>query len=90
MITVNATSAKQNFGDCLMRVSGGPVLIERSGKPTAVLISIAEYERFIELENSILLHKAEKAIQNGFLGENEISDWFNKMNTRFSNIIVKS
>lgn len=84
MLTINATSAKQNFGDCLMRVSGGPVFIEKSGKPTAVLISIAEYERLIELENSVLVDKAKKAIQNGFLDENESSDWFNKMNARFA------
>jgi len=44
---VPATEAKNRFGRVLREVaaSGGPIYIQRDGKPVAVLLSIREYER---------------------------------------------
>ncbi len=43
--TVSATDAKNRFGDLLHRVVYGhePALIERNGRPMAVLIDIDQY-----------------------------------------------
>jgi len=42
-----ATEAKNRFGRVLREVtaSGGPIYIQRGGKPVAVILSIREYER---------------------------------------------
>ncbi|MCP4427038.1 MAG: type II toxin-antitoxin system Phd/YefM family antitoxin [Chloroflexi bacterium] len=45
--TLPATEAKNRFGRVLREVSqtGGPLIVERDGKPVAVILSIDEYER---------------------------------------------
>ncbi|HLF72887.1 MAG TPA: type II toxin-antitoxin system prevent-host-death family antitoxin [Anaerolineales bacterium] len=42
-----ATEVKNRFGRVLREVarSGGPIYIERDGKPVAVILSVREYER---------------------------------------------
>jgi prevent-host-death family protein len=82
MISVTATEAKQNFGACLMNVAGGPILIEKSGKPAAVLMSHDEYQRLMHLENAVLLNAAANAIEEGFLDPQESRAWFARMNSR--------
>ena len=84
MRTIKATAAKQNFGGCLMSVAGGPVIIEKSGKPAAVMISFDEYERFVELENMILMQQARQAMDEGFLNEEDSATWVASMNARFT------
>lgn len=44
---IPATEAKNCFGRVLREVttSGGPIYIQRGGKPVAVIVSIREYER---------------------------------------------
>ncbi len=45
--TLPATEAKNRFGRVLREVSqtGGPLIVEKDGKPVAVILSIDEYER---------------------------------------------
>ena len=45
--TLSATEAKNRFGQVLREVakSGGPIFVERDGKPVAVILSIRQYER---------------------------------------------
>lgn len=45
--TISATEARVHFGELLRRVveEGQPVIVERGGKPQAVVLSLAEYER---------------------------------------------
>ena len=47
MRTVSATEARNRFGQVLREVakSGGPIFVERDGKPVAVILSIHQYER---------------------------------------------
>lgn len=42
-----ATEVKNRFGRVLREVSksGGPIIVERDGKPVAVIVSVSEYER---------------------------------------------
>jgi len=44
---VSATEARIHFGELLRRVvdGGEAVVVERSGRPAAVVMSLAEYER---------------------------------------------
>lgn len=44
---LSATDVKNRFGFVLreIRRSGGPIVVERGGKPVAVLLSIEEYQR---------------------------------------------
>lgn len=45
--TLSATDVKNRFGFVLREItrSGGPIVVERGGKPVAVLLSIEEYQR---------------------------------------------
>lgn len=45
--TINATTARKNFGKLLDEVSyqGHAFIIERKGKPMAAMISIEEYNK---------------------------------------------
>ena len=46
--TVNATQAKNQFGEILRRVRGAsPVFIEKHGTPLAVVMDVASYEALI-------------------------------------------
>lgn len=44
METVNATDAKREFGEVLLKVQKEPVGINKNGKPVAVMVSAAEYD----------------------------------------------
>jgi len=44
--TLSATEVKNRFGAVLREVArtGGPILVERSGRPVAVILSVSAYE----------------------------------------------
>lgn len=48
METINATDAKNSFGEVLIKAQHSPIGINRNGKPIAVMLSAAEYERYQE------------------------------------------
>ena len=45
--TLPATEVKNRFGRVLREIShtGGPIIVERDGKPVAVILSVSEYTR---------------------------------------------
>lgn len=45
MSTLNASEAKREFGDLLLKAQKEPVRINKNGKPVAVVVSAAEYEQ---------------------------------------------
>lgn len=47
---VNSSDFKSHFGDYLDLIGEEPVTVNKLGKPAAVLVSIAEYERLSRLE----------------------------------------
>lgn len=62
MERLNASDAKREFSDVLVKAQQSPVGISENGKPVAVVVSAVEYEQ-IELMKERYL---KTAIQEGF------------------------
>ncbi len=45
METLNASDAKREFGELLLKVQSAPVGINKNGKPVAVVVSVSEYQQ---------------------------------------------
>ena len=71
----SATIAKNNFGLLLDKAIAEPVVIEKKGRPVAVVLSIAEYERLTDIEDRYWGEKAMTAVNEGFLSEEESRKW---------------
>ncbi len=54
MTTLNASDAKREFGDVLLKAQKAPVKINKNGKPVAVVISASEYEQLEALRENHL------------------------------------
>lgn len=61
MEILNASDAKREFGEVLIKAQHGPVGINRNGKPVAVVISAAEFAQLEALKEEHL----KEAIQEG-------------------------
>jgi len=61
MEILNASEAKREFGEVLIKAQHGPVGINRNGKPVAVVISVTEYAQLEALKEEHL----KKAIEEG-------------------------
>ncbi len=77
MKVFSATEAKDEFGRLIDTVQSGPVQIEKKGRAVAVVISIEEYARFQELENSWWADQAKQASTEGYLSSTESEDLLN-------------
>ncbi len=66
-----ATEAKVHFGKLLADVRLEPIVIQKSGRHHAVLLSYDEYERMLKIEDEYWLLKADTAKQEGFVGVEE-------------------
>lgn len=75
MKTINAKEAQNNFGDLMNEVMKDPMVINKYGKPRAVLMSFEEYEKFAKFEDFYWLNRAQEAAEEGFLSAKE-SDTF--------------
>ncbi len=71
MKTLGASEAKNRFGELLDLARREPVQIAKKGRSVAIMMSIEEFERFLDLENQFLALKAEQARQEGFIGRIE-------------------
>lgn len=67
----NATQFKNHFGEYMQKVYQEPVIVEKSGKPSAVLISYDTFLRLSNLEDFYWGMRAEQAAKEGFLGPAE-------------------
>lgn len=70
-----ATDAKNKFGQVLEMAMTEPVAIEKKGKPVAVILSFAEYQRLTELDDRNWGEKALKALEGGFVSEEDAKTW---------------
>jgi prevent-host-death family protein len=70
-----ASEAKNNFGQLIDTAMVEPVAIEKRGRRVAVLISYAEYNRLLEIEDRYWGDKALMAIQGGFENPEDIDKW---------------
>ena len=78
MREVGATEVKNKFGQMLETVMSEPVAIGKKGRRVAVMISIKEYQRLIDIEDRYWGEKALKAIQEGFVNEKETNQWLER------------
>jgi antitoxin Phd len=64
----SATEIKNHFGEYLDEAKLEPVMIEKMGRPVAVMISNKEYERLLAIEDAYWAHRAIAAEKEGFIG----------------------
>ena len=68
MKTARATAVKNQFGQFLEMALTEPVVISKTGRRVAVLLSWPEYERLSALEDELWAKKALQAEKEGYLG----------------------
>ncbi|MEW6365032.1 MAG: type II toxin-antitoxin system Phd/YefM family antitoxin [Acidobacteriota bacterium] len=68
-MTVTATELKNRLGRYLDEALSEPVLVERSGRPSHVVLRYEDYERMARIEDAYWAAKAAEAEKSGkFLG----------------------
>jgi len=75
MREIAATEAKNRFGQMLEMTALEPIAIEKKGRPVAVILSVAEYQRLTGLEDRYWGERAQRALDNGFVAEGEGTVW---------------
>ncbi|WP_446809796.1 type II toxin-antitoxin system Phd/YefM family antitoxin [Methylomonas sp. 2BW1-5-20] len=68
MKTINATQAKQTFGELLNSAQQEPVAIQKHQKDFAILLSSARYQELLGFEDTCLHNLAVLAEQEGYIG----------------------
>jgi prevent-host-death family protein len=64
METLNATEAKREFGEILLKAQKEPVAINKNGKPVAVMVSAEEYEHLSALKAQWLQAELQKGLDD--------------------------
>jgi antitoxin Phd len=77
---VNATEMKQRLGQYLDYALAGPVMVEKSGRPSVVLISVEEYERLCAFEDAFWAQKAKEAEKAGWASQEEVAALIERFN----------
>jgi prevent-host-death family protein len=62
METLNASDAKREFGEVLLKAQKEPVGINRNGKPVAVMVSALEFEELQTLKQEVLKMELQKGM----------------------------
>ena len=63
-----ATEAKQKLGEIMDAAQKSPVIINKSGRPHVVMMSVETYYKLQEYEDRYWATKAEEGVQGGFMG----------------------
>jgi antitoxin Phd len=71
MLNVAATEIKQRLGQYMECALTEPVVIEKSGRPSVVMLSVAEYERLQAMDDAWWGERAKLAIEGDFSGVDE-------------------
>jgi len=64
METMNATDAKREFGEVLLKAQKEPVAINKNGKPVAVMVSATDYETLVSLHEEWLKAELQKGMDD--------------------------
>lgn len=64
METLNASDAKREFGEMILKVQQAPVGINKNGKPVAVVMSADEYAMLEETKEEWLKAKLQEGIND--------------------------
>jgi antitoxin Phd len=67
-MAVSASEAKQKFGQIIDAARTGPVVIEKSGRASVVVISIERFRELQAMEDAYWVRQAEEGIASGFMG----------------------
>jgi len=62
METINASDAKREFGEMLLKAQHAPVGINKNGKPVAVVLSSVEYEAMLAVKQELLQRKIDQGV----------------------------
>ncbi len=76
---VRASEAKNRFGDVILEAQREPVIVERWDKPVAVILSVAEYERLLALEDRLWGERALEAEKEGLLSPEATAAFLRRM-----------
>lgn len=77
--TISSREAQSNFAEFIYKVMKEPVIIQKHGKPVAVLISPEDFDKFQKLEELYWNLKVEAAEKNGYLPTAESEDFLNNI-----------
>jgi prevent-host-death family protein len=75
MRETGATEAKNKFGQMLETAMSEPVAIGKKGRRVAVMMSMKEYQRLIDIEDRYWGEKALKAVEEGFVSKKDTRQW---------------
>lgn len=82
MLKVSSLEIQQNLDEYLKNSLPEPILIERSGGSSAVMLSVAEYERLQALDDAHWGERARQAIEQGYVdaaeGERRLAERLNE------------
>ncbi len=78
MEIVNASDAKREFGEVLLKAQKEPVGINKNGKPVAVMVSASEYEELKSLKEAWLKIELQKGLDD--LQAGQVKDGQSVMN----------
>ncbi len=72
METLNASDAKREFGEVILKAQQGPVGINKNGKPVAVMISATAYAEFKNMKRKFLHLAIDQGLED--VREGRVSD----------------
>ena len=72
MENINASDAKREFGELLLKAQQAPVGISRNGKPVAVMVSVDQYQQLESFREERLKAMLESGIAE--LAEGKVRD----------------
>lgn len=68
MKIITATELKTKTSEALETAQREPITIEKNGRPVAVMLPQADYERLLKLENDYWLARLDAAEESGYIG----------------------
>ena len=85
MVVLNASDAKREFGDVLLKAQKAPVKINKNGKPVAVVVSATEYAQLEAMREEYLKAKINQGIADLEAGNvSDGRDVLKRLRKRFS------
>ena len=79
MLTLGAREAKNEFGRLLDAAQSEGVLIEKKGRPVAVVLSIKEYQLLEDAQDKLWEMLAKTSETEGLISEKESEDFLKSL-----------
>ncbi|MBN0986446.1 type II toxin-antitoxin system Phd/YefM family antitoxin [Amphritea pacifica] len=84
MEVLNASDAKREFGELILKAQNAPIGINKNGKPVAVVVSAREYEQLRALQQQALKAEIESGLEDIKLGKvSSGSEVINRLRQKF-------